>query len=239
MGKVRSFNISRRFLSISLIFFLLYIFATLFMINEYFTIKNISDHQSEKIKGLEDEILRYQNQLHRSNRNVALLKDYIRQMERPQESVAQPDQKENQDDRETTPKKTLAVGGTAPKDWSKGLVSIEDMGIQREGRWMIVEFKVINSHAGKNPVRGYIHLIAFNRDNKETTPRSFPKVSLSDGAPTEFRKGQPFLIQRFKPVRGKFDLPDNDPLPSTLRVLVYEKSGELILEKDFDIDNLS
>ena len=239
VGRVRSFNISRRFLFISSIFFLLYIFATLFVINEYFTIKNINEHQSNKIKGLEEELLRYQNELHRSNRHVVLLKDYIRQMEQPRKEVKEDDQKKTQGDRETAPKKAAALGGTPPKNWSSGLVSIGDMVFQREGDQVIVEFNVINSHPGENPVRGYIHLIAFNRDNREAKPRSFPKVILLDGAPTDFKKGQSFLIQRFKPVRGKFELSDNDPLPSTMRVLVYEQSGRLILEKDFDINDLS
>jgi hypothetical protein len=238
-GRVRSLNISRRFLFISIIFFLLYIFATLFVINEYFTVKNNNDHQSDKIKGLEEELLRYRNELHRSNRHVALLKDYIRQMENPKTEVTDLDKKEDQDKRETTPKKEVAVGGTAPKDWSNGRVSIGNMAFQREGSRMIVDFNVVNSHPGENPVRGYIHLIAFNRDNKEGKRMSFPKVTLLDGVPTVYKKGQPFLIQRFKPVRGRFDLSDNEPLPSTMRVMVYEQSGQLILEKDFDIDDLS
>jgi hypothetical protein len=54
-----------------------------------------------------------------------------------------------------------------------------------------------------------------------------------------FRRGQLFLIQRFKPVHGRFYLTSTSEPPTALRVLVYDQSGLLILEREFEVSHVS
>jgi len=57
--------------------------------------------------------------------------------------------------------------------------------------------------------------------------------------PVNYRKGQIFLIQKFKQIRARLNLGAPSESPSSLKVLVYDQSGEIILGKETDIAQAS
>ena len=58
---------------------------------------------------------------------------------------------------------------------------------------------------------------------------------LADGFPVDFKHGQQFIIQRFRPYQRQYEKNPDSELPSYIRILVYDRSGQKILEKEFTI----
>ncbi|MBW2000183.1 MAG: hypothetical protein JRJ29_19765 [Deltaproteobacteria bacterium] len=128
-------------------------------------------------------------------------------------------------------------GNKAGERTISDLVDIKDMVIQKEGLRMTVNFRVVNLKEGENPVGGYVHIMAKSKDG--TFPRKWtsPREDLENGIPLSFRRGQLFLIQRFKPIRGIIDLNPGDEPPTAIKVMVYGQSGELLLEREYEVGN--
>ena len=271
LGRVRSFKISPHVVFWAILFFILYIPFSVFIINNYVELRRANRTQSEKIDQLEKEIIEGQKNLHKFQQHVTLLEDYIRHMEEPKKpkkpqmgKVAPPkvedtkekivsrkveDTKEKMASRkvEIIREATVISDAGSPAVESEGeeelkpigAVDIEDMVIQQEGERMSVEFKLVNKNPGETAVGGYIHLIAIGNDPNPPPEWTFPRVQLEEGIPVNFRRGQLFLIQRFKPVQGRFFLTPNSESPTALKVLVYDQSGLLILEREFEVSHVS
>ena len=119
------------------------------------------------------------------------------------------------------------------------IVDIKDMVIQKDGSRMTLDFKLVNINPGENAVGGYIHVIATGKNSNPPLEWTYPKEKLQNSVPINFRRGLPFLIQRFKPYHRKFNSDSNNKLPTSIKVLVYNQSGKLILEKRFEVSNVS
>jgi hypothetical protein len=119
------------------------------------------------------------------------------------------------------------------------VVDVRDMVIRRDGARMNIRFDLVNIQEGHNRVGGYVHIIA--RDYSADPPRLwvYPQEDLRDGVPVNYRKGQLFYINRYKPIKGKFHLNSQDRAPSSIFVLVYDQSGKTIFEKEFEVKNAS
>jgi hypothetical protein len=46
-----------------------------------------------------------------------------------------------------------------------------------------------------------------------------------------------FTIQRFKPIQGRFNLGQSLESPSSVRVLIYDQSGAILLLKEFEVSS--
>jgi hypothetical protein len=260
LGRVRSFKISPHIVFWAILFFILYIPFSVFIINNYVELRRANRSQSGKIDQLEEEIIKGQKNLRRFQQHVTLLEDYIRHIEKPQKSqkpqkekIAPPKNEDTEDTKEKVASRkveiirepTVITDAESPSVESEeelkpiGAVDIEDMVIQKEGERMSVEFKLINMNPGETAVGGYIHLIAIGNDPNPPPEWTFPRVQLEEGIPINFRRGQLFLIQRFKPVQGRFYLTPNSESPTALKVLVYDQSGLLILEREFEVSHVS
>ena len=119
------------------------------------------------------------------------------------------------------------------------MVDIKDMIIQKEGTRMTVDFKLVNTNPDETAVGGYIHMFAMGKSDDPPPECTFPRVRVKEGIPVNFRRGQLFDIQRFKPVHGKFNFPPNSEPPTAIRVLVYDQSGVLLLEREFEVSHVS
>jgi hypothetical protein len=237
VGQVRSFKVSPRIAVAAVVFFILYIIASIYFANRYFDLRRTKIVQSEKIKKLEDDALKRRKSLQRSTQKVAILEEYIRNLEAPKEGEAEPD-------KDTSQKASQAyrADGTVADDGdleeaSASIVDIKNMVIKKEGPAITVNFRVVNLKPTENPVGGYIHIIAKGKDGSGSPELTFPYEELRNGIPVNFRRGQLFLIQRFKPIQGRFVLIPNSEPPSVIKVLVYDQAGELILEREFEFDN--
>jgi hypothetical protein len=237
VGKVRSFKISSHIAMAAVVFFILYIIASIFIANRYFDLRRTKIVQSEMIKQLEDDALKKRKSLQRTTQKVAILEEYIRNLEAPKEreaeSVKDANQKASQAYRAAGP----VADDRDREEASASIVDIKNMVIQKEGPAITINFRVVNLQPTENPIGGYIHLIAKGKDGSGTPELTFPYEELRNGIPVNFRRGQLFLIQRFKPIQGRFDLAPNSEPPSVIKVLVYDQAGGLILEREFEFDN--
>ena len=254
LGRVRSFKISPHIVFCAILFLILYIPFSVFIINNYIGLYRANRTQSTKIQQLEEEVIKGQQNLGRFRQHVTLLEDYIRHLEEPQEQ--QKEKSATRGNAYTTEKsaapkieiireQTVISDVESPPGDSEeemkpiGAVDIKEMIIQKEGARMSVEFKLVNINPGETAVGGYIHLIAMGNDPNPPPEWTFPRVQLEEGIPVNFRRGQLFLIQRFKPVHGRFFLAPNSEPPTALKVLVYDQSGLLILEREFEVSHVS
>ncbi|MCJ7596877.1 MAG: hypothetical protein MUO52_19115 [Desulfobacterales bacterium] len=240
VGSVRSFKISKRILFWAALFLLLYIPFSLLMINRYFDLRYTYLKEIDDMSRLEKENVKNNKALLRSRQHIALLEEYIEYLEEPAKRPAQAGREEKSKGRApdlgpenpgtvTQPEK----GQTKPPD----LVALSDLVIDREESRMTVNFKLVNTQPGEIAAGGYIHIIA--RNTGSTPPRewTYPQVKLVNGVPENFRRGQLFLIQRFKPILGKFTFSSKSDAPSMIQVLVYDQSGTIILDKEFEVRN--
>ena len=240
VDKVRSFRISPLILFLVTIFFLIFTFSSIFYLNKYFKYFYIYDEnttQNEKIERLTGEVSKNKKLLQRSKEQVAFLEDYIRNLEEQWERGSKPIEDEKL--RERSPG-LLAEDLTEDSDQEgkfTGVVDIKDMIIQKDGSRVSVKFKLINMQPGENTASGYIHIIARDENASPQKEWTYPKEKLQNGVPLNFRLGRLFRINRFKRIHGKFDLALNSESPSIIKVLVYGQSGELILEKTFEVSD--
>ena len=254
LGRVRSFKISPQIVFGATLFFILYISISVYIINNYIRLYRANRTQSTKIEQLEKEVIKGQKNLLRFRQQVTLLEDYIRHLEEPQNPQEEKPatRKEESTNEKSAPRKIEIIREeTVISDAERvtvdreeemrpiGAVDIKDMIIQKEGSRMSVEFKLVNINPGETAVGGYIHLIAMGTDPNPPPEWTFPRVQLEEGVPVNFRRGQLFLIQRFKPVHGKFYLTPHSETPKALKVLVYDQSGLLILEREFEVSHVS
>ena len=100
---------------------------------------------------------------------------------------------------------------------------------------MLVSFKVVNLQPGDNPVGGYLHILASGKQSDAPKEWAYPQEKVVNGFPENYRKGLVFTIQRFKPIQGRFNLGQSSESPSSVRVLIYDQTGAIILQKDFEV----
>jgi hypothetical protein len=82
-------------------------------------------------------------------------------------------------------------------------------------------------------------VIAVGRDAHSAQEWTYPTEKLKNGVPMNFRRGLPFLIQRFKPYTCFFNVDSTYQLPKTIKIMAYDQAGVLTLEKVFEVSNES
>jgi len=239
VGRVRSFKISIPFLYLGAVFILLNITATIYFGNRFFHLRHKKSTQAERIKELEDEASKNLKTIHRNQQHMAILEEYIRNLESPKEQRAGSNKSIILPRGSASPAPEPAkVNESKPPDTlPTQVVDIKDVDIKREGSELTVNFRVVNLRELDNPIGGYIHMIAVGKDGFSPSAWTFPNEELRDGVPTDFRRGQLFLIQRYKPIEGNFYLSENADPPSAVKVLVYNQTGILLLAKEFEVSN--
>lgn len=238
IGKIRTFKISPRTIFLASIFLVLYIIASIFIINDYFDLREVNNTQSERIKQLENDLSKIKKALLRSKQHLALLEDYINNADTGKGQETQLASNRDQQDRGTIRgAKNVSKKGELKKR-SEMAVDIMNVVIQKEGYLLTIDFRLTNLQREKGPVGGYIHIIATSYKTNSPQEWTYPRERISDGIPVNYRRGQLFLIQRFKPIKGKFNLVPNSETPTGIKVLIYNQSGELILEKEFEVRNV-
>ena len=239
VGKVRSFKISPRIVLFYYLFFLFYIPISIYIINSWFDLRQVIIAQSEKIKDLEEEISKSKRFLYRSEQHIALLEDYISNFEEPQNRGGEPAKDKDLKEMAALQKVGQAV---IEKDKEKGSmvgIDIRDMVIRKETSRMTVHFQVFNTKPDDDPISGYIHIVAMDKKADPSKEWIYPRGELRNGAPLNYRRGKPFLIKRFKPIRGEFNLKPGYQPPSYIKVLIYDRAGNLIFKEDFEVSNVS
>jgi len=243
LGKVRSFKISPRFLAWSFLFFVFYIVVSIFIINDYFEKRWTNDFLTEQLENLQFAIEDTKNQLYKSKKHLVLLEShlYSKKTEIEEEEVKTPAGSEIQEKNTTLQaednpsKKVMEDSQRTPSD----IVDIEDLEIKKGKNTFTVFFNLVNVNEKNKSVKGYVHIIAVNKKSDPPQLWTYPKVALQNGIPIDYKRGQLFLIKHFKTIRGEYFLDSGADIPSSIRILVYDQSGKMILEKEFEVENVS
>lgn len=228
VGKVRSFRLSRRLLFLALLFFAAYIPFSAYLVNRYFDLSHENRSRQRHIERLEKELSQSAIALSRSKEHILFLEDYVLQVEPPDERASRPPKPQA--------KKAGDVDGSRAdsrvEGMTKEIVSVEDLVLEKRGDVLEVDFKVVNLLPDDTTVGGYVHLTAKKEGGATRLDWTYPQVKRVDGLPEDFRRGQMFLIQRFKPIQGLLPLGSGPDAPSVLEILVYDQAGEILLQKE-------
>jgi hypothetical protein len=235
IGKVHSFKVSPPYVFAALAFFVIYVSVSIFLINRYFDLRHMSLIESAKVKELEKQISKSQNILYRSQQHVALLEGYIRDLQKEKPEDKTPPKNKVEKEESVASQSRRVSGATQGPEKTENLVDVEDMIIHKRDTRLLIDFKLVKTQEGEEVVGGYIHIIATGEPANPPLEWTLPRERLEDGVPINFRQGQRFSIQRFKPIHGEIHLaPDVEP-PTAVKVLVYDRAGVLVLAREFEI----
>ncbi len=215
VGKVRRFVISSRLVLLASLFLLLYIVATIYITNKFFYIYGENKILADENAELSKELIKTKKSLERSEQHIALLDDYINE---GKELSKEPEPPINYTE------------SPSPK-----IVDIDEIKVKRDISMINVTFRIINRQSNKEPIGGYIFVLASPKDSDQSEVWVYPSTPLKDGLPVNYRKGLRFLIQRFKTIRTQYTLSRSINEPIVLRILVYNRDGLLILKKVVEV----
>lgn len=238
IGKVRSFKLSGRGVLCVIIFLLIYMSLSVLIINKYFNLRYVHNEQTKKIKQLEKDLSESRLNLQRSEERVTLWEDFVdnlqQRLDQEEEGVLSQETASPPEPENNIREPEIPVETGSPK-----IVDIQDLVIQKQGSVIIVDFKLMNMQPNEKTLEGYTHIITESKYHNPSKLWSYPKEILKNGLPQNYKKGELFIIKRFKPINGRIDLGSSDDTPSIIRVLVYDHSGALILKKEFAVGNES
>ena len=221
VGRVVTFKISPGILLFAALFLVLYIIATIFIINEYFDIYRRNAMYTAKIANLNIAITMADKDIKKHKEDIAFLNNYIEEQKnkRP-EPVAE---------------QIPVVEPNEPSVAVPMLVDAEDLKIKRDKSTISVRFKLVNTQTNEQPVGGYVFVIVSLTDSGETERWVYPSSQLKDGVPENYRKGRRFFIHRFTIIDGKYTIGKTTDKPLTLKILVYNRDGDIILTKTSEL----
>jgi hypothetical protein len=243
IGKIRSFSLSSHILYMSALFFVVYIIASIFVFHGYFDKLREAEDQSQKIQRLTKQLESTRMALYRSKQRLVLYEGHGQQDKTSDESSPSP-----LGNAETTAHDSNLAGsfepaeGSEPQSESQSVeakVEIQDPAIQREEERLTVSFKIAKTDESEEPLRGYIHIIATDKEADPPQYWTYPKVELRDGLPIDYKRGLLFIIKHFRTIKGEYLLDSNTASPLLLKILVYNQTGQLMIQKEFEVNNMS
>jgi len=240
VGSVLSFRISARILWLTLLFFVIYLPGSVYIINRYLDLRFARTMQADMIRQQEEAAVKNRDLIRRSEEKISFLEDYLRDLENQREPGKIPPL---HPEGLRTGRAGFAQGGVAEGERTlqrpPEYVTIEDLSIKRQGSQVTIQFKLVNVQSGDEPTGGYVHLIARDTRSGSIKEWASPREPLQDGFPTDYRHGRLFLIQNFKLIHGRFDMSPDQESPAAIKVLVYNHAGQLILEEEFEVTHAS
>lgn len=144
---------------------------------------------------------------------------------------------------QSTPEENVPGGtdnqATGSEETVTDTMEIRDINFRRTDSELTLNFVLANKLAEEKTAEGYIHIIVMNK-NKECPPEwNIAYDKLSNGFPVDFNHGQEFIIQNYRPYQRKYKTISDSELPSFIRIIVYDRSGQKILEKEFPVTDES
>ena len=128
---------------------------------------------------------------------------------------------------------------TALKEDVKDTMEVKDISFQRTDSELTLNFILKNELAEHNTAEGYIHIIVMDKNKECPLGWNSTYNKLSGGFPVNFRHGQQFSIKNLRPYQRKYKTNPDSELPSFIRIIVYDRSGQKILEKEFPVTDES
>ena len=233
-GKVRSFSLSPFILLISSIFFALFIIASVFIINDYFFKLRENRAQLKKIEQLNVQLENTRRSLFRYEQRLALLEKHGHNAKAVPEISRKSVQSEEAGSKKVEDSEEIDAENELKEEPGETNVEIKDLAIRKDDSKLTVRFKIVNANQADRPLRGYVHIIVTDKESDPSQLWTYPKVALRDGLPINYKRGRLFVIKRFRTIRGEFFLDSNTETPLSLKVLVFNQDGNLILQKEFE-----
>lgn len=237
LGKVRSFSFSSAFLFWASVVFILYIAASVVGISLYFGTLRKETVQSDRVKQLACETEETKRALYQARQRLKLLEDTIYRMQGK-------DRKRADISKSQTPKaiqkeaiSNETAGDNPVRDASSDpLLAIERLTTKRSNGRLSVRFRLVKGASDKDRFEGYLFMIAANTTTDPPQFWPYPRVSLNDGVPVDYKSGQAFKVRNYRIIRGRFYLDPETKTPPLLTILAYDASGTLVLNNAFAIE---
>lgn len=221
VGRVATFKISPGILLFAALFLVLYIIATIVIINEYFDIYRKNKIHAGKIVNLNRELKIANKDIKTFKEDIAFLNNYIEEQKNKSP--------------EHVPEPIPVVEPDEPVVDVPMLVEAKGLKIKRDKSTISVSFKLVNTQTNKQPIGGYVFVIVSLVDSDKTERWVYPSSQLKNGVPANYRKGRRFFIHRFTVIDGKYKIGKKTDKPLTLKILVYSKDGDVILTKNSEL----
>jgi len=237
LGKVRSFNISSRLLFWATVVFVLYMIFSAVAISRYFGELRSNTVQLDLLQQLQNEIEDTKRTLYRARQRLKFLEDYIGNSEGKQQKQVESLGPEIINPLPTEPviqEETLERPDEA--DPAESVVDIKNLTTKRSGGRLSVKFRLIKIKPDGNQIKGYIFIIAANRESDPPQLWTYPKAALKNGEPVNYKHGEFFKVRNYRIIQGKYFLDSETETPSFLKILIYDESGKLVLKKEFSIE---
>jgi hypothetical protein len=241
VGKVRSFKVSPRVLFWTLLFLLVYLPVSIFVVNQWVELRREVKVRQQEIDRLELELAKAERTLFKFQQHVTLLESYINSMESgADERAARAREETEPEGGEEPPESREEEAPAPPEPVVRDLVDVERMTIDEKEGAVQVSFNLTNVAEGEEPVSGYVHILLTGEENGSPWWVVYPRGEVGeDGIPESYRKGQPFIIQRFKPIQGRLSAGGGRGTPESVRVVVYDDAGRLIYNEAFEVKHAS
>lgn len=239
VGRVRSFSLSPRILLVSLLFFACYIIVSLFIINGYFDKLRTNKDQLIKIDRLQKQVENTRKLLYQSEQRVILLKKHDKNSKSDVAISLEPVRPEKIELKKAEEAGDIEAEDALEEAPQEATVEIKDLVTRKKEGKLTVSFKIVNTDQGDTPLRGYVHIIVTDKESDPLQLWTYPKVALRDGVPIDYKRGRLFVIKNFRTIRGEFFLDSHEGSALSLKILVYNQSGNQILQRGFEVENTS
>ncbi len=236
-GRVRTFRISPRILLVGLIFFILYIPVSVLVINDYLIVREKQEAQRGQVSDLRADLDDARKMIFRYQQQVAILREQVQTDKAEPPATSIKDIARTQAPLPTAPQESTEGPSTSEEAWRTILpptADIKDLAIYREGENLKVTFKIVNLK-DVGSLEGYAFVVALDPSNSPHGLWSYPQAVLQEGVPADPRNGFRFAIRNFKAITMSHGLGSQGDLPPILRILVYDRSGNLLRKEDMEV----
>jgi len=231
LGRVWRFNINFWLLLSVVTVLVLYFLFSFIPLAQYFG----EHHQENLLVQLEKDFKETQRALYQAKQRLKFVESYIDPSKIPVETP-----KKTAITQSPPGSKKTSTGSRskmpAESGIQKSIVSIKELKINRRGANLSVNFKLARASSGRSPIRGYIFIVAVDRSTDPPQLWPSPKTAFENGMPVNPKKGQSYKIRNFRRIRVKWSFKSAEKIPSELRILVYDRSGGLLLKEDYRLE---
>ncbi len=231
LGRVLSFNINFFVLLGIVAALILYLIFSFMLLAWYFN----HNHQENLLEKLEKDFQQTQKALYQAKQRLKFLENYIDPSRIPPDLP-----KEKAEPQSSSGQTGTSAAGTPHIRTASGVqdtnVSIKELKTDLRNTSLSVNFKLARAKYGHTPIRGYIFIIAM--DPLSDPPRFWtsPKAILENGIPVDPKRGQSYKIRNFRRIRARWSFESTERMPTALRIMVYDRSGGLLLREDYDLE---
>ncbi len=232
LGPVWHFNINFWLFLAILAALAIYILFSFFLVAQFFGDRQ----QKDLLTKLEKDFHATQKALYQAKQRLKFLEDYIDPSKIPTEGtkVAGSAESLTAQDKASIVRNDEFSKGPGPGT-ENAVFTIKDMDMNMGGSSLSVSFKLARTAPGGSPARGYVFIIAVDRSTDPPRVWPSPKAEMENGMPANPKKGQAYKIRNFRRIRTRWNFKSSDSIPSEIRIVVYDRSGGLLLNEKYHI----